>query len=69
MIQAIPIEWFRNAVVDHDRVEAAVPVNACEVRLDRKELSPITVVPVSSDHLSLKDLKGILRTTGRRSSC
>lgn len=60
MIQAYPIEWFKDVVVDHDKVEAAVPVNAREVRLDRKELSPITVVPVSSDRLSLEDLESIL---------
>jgi hypothetical protein len=60
MIQAYPIEWFTEVVVDHDRVEAAVPVNASEVRLDRKGLGPITVVPVRSDRLSLEDLESIL---------
>lgn len=60
MIQAYPIEWFKDVVVDHDKVESAVPVNACEVRLDREGLSPITVVPVRSDRLSLEDLESIL---------
>jgi hypothetical protein len=60
MIQAYPIEWFKDVVVDHDKVEAAVPIDDCEVRLDREGLSPITVVPVRSNRLSLEDLENVL---------
>jgi len=59
MIQAYPMKWFKDAVVGHDTVEVAVPVNAHEVRHDREGLSPITVVPVRSDRLSLGDLDSI----------
>lgn len=60
MIQDYPIDWFKKVVVDHDTVEAAVPINEHEVRLDRKGLTPITVVPVGSDLLSLEDLESIM---------
>jgi hypothetical protein len=60
MIQDYPVDWFKEAVLDHDSVEAAVAIDAHEVRLDRKGLPPITVVPVSSDFLVLEDLESIM---------
>jgi hypothetical protein len=62
MIKSYPVDWFKTAVLDHDTVEATVAINEYEVRLDRKGLPPITVVPVKSDFLSVEDLQSLMET-------
>jgi hypothetical protein len=60
MIQDYPVSWFAKTIVNHDRVEDAMAIDDREVRVVRKELNPITVVPVTSDFLVRQDLEELL---------
>lgn len=60
MIESYPVSWFEKAIVSHDHVEGAMAIDNREVRIVRKELNPITVVPVTSDFLVRQDLDEVL---------
>ncbi len=60
MIEAFLSPWFTRAVLRHDEVSDSEAVDRREVRVFRKELNPITVVPVKSDYLDLDDIEVVL---------
>ncbi len=60
MIESYPVDWFAKAVVKHDHVDGASALNDREVRIVRKKLDPITVVPVTSEFLLRQDLDEVL---------
>jgi hypothetical protein len=60
LILRYPVSWFATKIVNHDRVETATAIDDREVRIVRKGLDPITVVPVTSDFLVRQDLEGLL---------
>ena len=60
MIESYLVSWFEKAIVDHDHVEGAAAIDDREVRVVRKNLDPITVVPVTGDFLVREDLGALL---------
>ncbi|MGI8757312.1 MAG: hypothetical protein ACR2MB_15945 [Acidimicrobiales bacterium] len=60
MIKSYPVSWFEKVIVKHDHVDGATAIDGREVRVVRKALDPITVVPVSSDFLVRQDLEELL---------
>jgi hypothetical protein len=60
MIKSYPVSWFAQKIVKHGHVEVATAMDDREIRLVRKGLTPITVVPVMSDFLVRQDLEDLL---------
>lgn len=52
--------WLADKIVGHDAVQSATAIGAHQVEIVRKQLPPITVVPVRSDVLELADVAAIL---------
>lgn len=60
MIDSYLAPWFLKAVRSHDEVTDSEVVDEREVRIFRKNLSPITVVPVASQFLTPDDVTSVL---------
>lgn len=60
MIESYPVRWFARKIVKHDHVEGAMAIDDREVQVVRRRLSPITVVPVTSDFLVRRDLDELM---------
>jgi hypothetical protein len=60
MIESFLAPWFERAVLRHDEVTDSEAIDRREVRVFRKRLDPITVVPLTSDYLERDDIEAVL---------